>query len=41
METFSRAVEARWQKRFAEWKSASRAGVLKVLDIADAIAGKL
>jgi hypothetical protein len=36
-----RAIGARWQKRMEEWKGEVRAGVLKVLEIADAIAGKL
>ena len=41
MEPMHRAMEARWKEHVEKWKGEVRARVLKVLDVADAIAGKL
>ena len=40
-EPFRRAMDARWREQVEKWRNGARAGVLKVLDVADAIAGKL
>ena len=41
LEPLRRAMDARWKEQVEKWKDEARAGVLKVLDVADAIAGRI
>ena len=41
LEPFRRAMDERLKKEIERWKNGARAAALKVLDVADALAGKL
>jgi hypothetical protein len=41
MEPFMRAMDAKFRRDVERWKQNARSAALKVLDVADAIAGKL